>query len=218
MTENMLVLAGAIAVEMGDDWIAEDGYWSSGDAILAGPDGVRFHIRTGGYQIGDDKVRVSGSMPREWIDFTPSPHSDGAPRNPGDINMTLKKSPAAMAREITRRLLPGWTEYFVATRDRKAAHDARDEDIATFGDQLVATIGPAAAVWEWSRHENGRHGRDETPADHPGRDSFRIGRYGDPVRAAVKLSSDGGTVELDIRDRDALASLVEWIAARRDGA
>lgn len=205
MNEQLRKLADAIAVSLGEGWSGSDGR-SSGHAYLDGPDGVRLQLRTGTYQIGNDRLAISGDMPADWHDHAPSRYGEG-PQDPGTITVAISKAPARIAGDITRRLLPGWRTYLAATAENKARSEARDQATQEFGDAFIAALGGRGRWLDDNRHSSRRRQLTEIDA----------GRYGDAIQCRIRIGDEVAIERLQMSRDDALA-FAAWMATRQERA
>jgi len=106
-------LAREVAGHLGPDWSAEDPGDDYPGAYLNGPDQARLYLR--GIWNDATRVQVAGGYPQNHQ--RPAAHS---------ITVALSRGAAAIAREITRRLLPD----YLATLKGVIAENHRDQQAA----------------------------------------------------------------------------------------
>lgn len=180
MGMNVFMIAAEVATELGEEWAAKVGAWGDDDAFLVGPDDMSVHVR----RLADSpQLSIGGRLPDGWHDYAPSRYDSDAPRNP-DINVTSKKTPAQIAGDITRRLLPGYTAYLDATRKRKADRDAHYDSVAAHGDRLILLSGGKA---KWDDPNRGRYSGKTQPLTEISLRGVPGVSYG-----SVRIHGDGG--------------------------
>jgi hypothetical protein len=180
-TMPIAVLSAALVAELGEGWSLDTERSMSHGCFLDGPDDVRLFARDvdmaclRGKELG--KVEVSGCYP------------DDATKLIYDletlkIGVSGRRSPAALARDITRRLVPDVAAEMVEVNEHLARHKAAREARHSRRDQLAATLRGARAHEEvdTATHSSLRHHHDDD------------GSYGDWT-----LSYDGSSVAIDAR-------------------
>jgi hypothetical protein len=130
---NATPWALAVAAELGDQWTARSGNGQS--AHLVGPKGARVHVVMGGYQLAG-RVQLSWRLPRELTEHAPN----GTVTN-RKITVADSTSPRLVARDITRRLLPGLVELLELVTQRKADSDKADVERDAFLDEINSIVG-----------------------------------------------------------------------------
>ena len=119
---KLMALAQAIAEELNaiDDhtWTALNGYTHL--AYIQAADGRRFSLRSTGYrfQLGD-RLEISGSYPRKEGNYGYISSHD----NPPEIGVTSSRPPKALAKDIKRRFLPKFHEFWELAQERKRRHE-----------------------------------------------------------------------------------------------
>jgi len=108
---------------------------------LAHPDGRRLFLRRPWNH--HDRVEISGHYPHSDYYFQPGEHLR--------ITVAIARQPAAIAREITRRLLPGYVQVLAKVRAHLARQAADDTHRAQLAERLARLI-PGASV-----HDDGHH-------------------------------------------------------------
>jgi hypothetical protein len=145
-------LAGKLAAELGGhEWtvMAEERErnYNNSEAYLAGPDGLRVRVEIGCREIKPGRVGLAGVLPDglEW------PRKAEYAR----ITVAASKSPAAMVKDLTRRLLPTLREVRVLAEqehaEREADNAAHAELLATlsgiFGHEVIAETRAHFGAW-----------------------------------------------------------------------
>lgn len=184
----MLHLAQRLAAELGDDWQAEPGGLDDGsDAHLYREGGESIWITCNRYRT-HGRIEIDGAhgilrdyWPRDQKTHRPTEHV---------ITVSASKSPAQTARDIRRRLLPGYREAFAEAAARKRAHDDAEHHRHTLIAAIRCAIGgtPApACVGEdiWFGHRS-------SPLDR--------------LRAEVTVSGASSPVDFDVHVPSALAT------------
>ncbi len=143
---------------------------SEASIILAHPDGRALDI----YPItGTARAAVRGIYPPTRMDIRSWP----------EITVAIARGPRALAAEITRRLLPGYTStYHQLTRHNEADH--ADQQAREAAAQLLAGQLPGAAI---------------SRADPDGITTVRWAGTSSQG-GAIRLSGDGRTASLNLRD------------------
>lgn len=119
--------AEQVALELGDGWIANDGDQLSHLAYLDGPDDARLAIR---YEWNrKHRVAISGYYPDAPYGVVNNDHHS--------ITVNAHRGPETVAKEIRRRLLPG---YLPDLEDAKAAIAKHHADTAA-ANTLAAELG-----------------------------------------------------------------------------
>jgi hypothetical protein len=115
-------------------------------------DNARFYHSDGRYfyvsptWAGPGKLHISGMYPKDGTRCM-SPRDWGAIKysdTPPSINVSASRDPKAIAKDITRRFLPVYTEVFNACVARKTQQDSYRNTQAEAVRQIVAALGPKA--------------------------------------------------------------------------
>lgn len=157
---DALALAPQIARHL-DGFMAvspADGHISRDRCDLRTDDGRRLHLRSNGYQ-QHGRVAISAAMPRardgmHWTAF----YSLREERPKLTITCRMDRGPAAIARDIQRRLLPEYERMLADVRRRIADYDtelSRREDMREFFAQHFGAHIPTDSR---DRVTNGRNG------------------------------------------------------------
>jgi hypothetical protein len=125
--------AQLIAEQLTGEWSASDGP-SSYSATLTGPDGESLFVNIG-WRNEEPKLAISASFNglKEHIPYKA--------KKSHDIGVSKAKSPATVAREIERRLLPDYRVILGQARERKANHDESERITSELLDQFVDILG-----------------------------------------------------------------------------
>lgn len=189
-TTKLPELAKAIAGHM-DGWTAhsEDDGWGGVRAELRHADGRVLHLRAGSRYGGtpEGKLHVSGGWPKDpdgtyripYVSSFNAETATGVHVARNGINLSMEKSPAVIAKEITRRYLPAYT---AAWAEMKGASDKAHE-------HTTETETTAAAV---ASLLGGRLSTNE-----------RAGAWTRTVWSSGRIREakvTGGRVELELRD------------------
>lgn len=168
-------IAFPIAAAMGDGWAADVTTEHMDEMTLTGPQGERLRLRRAGSHhsgAAGRRMSVHGMLPHDLL-----PHSHTADENP-TIGVDSTRPAEQLARDIARRVLPGYHAARQAARCRQVeayAHARIREDRA---DRVAALIGATVStpdsrgnvyVRVGSRHRDEPEARFELRAD-PGRD------------------------------------------------
>jgi len=138
--QQLRELARAIATHLDGFCVQTDS--EIGHAVWLGhPDGRRLFVRRLWNNHG--RIEVSGHYPHSDYYFQPGEHRK--------ITVAMAREPAAIDREITRRLLPGYVQVLAKVQAhiaKRAAGDTRRAELAA----RLATLIPGASV-----HDDGHH-------------------------------------------------------------
>jgi hypothetical protein len=119
---ELMALAQTITEELNaiDDhtWTALNGYTHL--AYIQAADGRRFYLRITGYrfQLGG-RLEISGSYPRKDGNYGYISSHD----NPPEIGVTSSRPPKSLAKDIKRRFLPKFHEFWELALERKRRHE-----------------------------------------------------------------------------------------------
>jgi hypothetical protein len=95
-------------------------YWQT----LAGPDGAQLHL---GYDDHRGRLEIGGVYPRDGSSIYPWNDQD----RPGDITISARRDPQAIAKDIQRRFLPAYLAAYLKGLEMlhkaKAYQDAKKE-------------------------------------------------------------------------------------------
>jgi hypothetical protein len=140
-----ITTAREIAAHMPDGWKAKAPADLDNGVYLDGPDNVRIQITDADHR--GTRYEINGRPTREESRQS-SYELDGKKfRTARDgITASAAKTPAQIAGEITRRLLPAYLPYLAALRERLNASNAADDRVATYRDALLAAIGTAGSA------------------------------------------------------------------------
>ena len=126
----------AVVAALGTGWTVQPSHWGNESHIrLFGPRGQRPHAHGGGYQMAG-RVALSWDIPSELS--THAPYEMATHKR---ITVSADKAPTVVARDITRRLLPGLLELLARLRDRKAASDKAAAETAAYLAELAGILG-----------------------------------------------------------------------------
>lgn len=178
MHQAVSVIARAIATELGEQWRVDPGCWGESDAVLRSATNEGIHLQS---IDGQRRFALSGErgvpqedLPRHWP-WSPGTHN----RIAHEITVSATKSPAQIAKDIERRLLPDYRISLAQARVNKRASDEKDAAevplVRRLAEILHATIAPAQS--------------------HRG---LRIGQYGEGVMAGDAAVYDD-VVEFQLR-------------------
>jgi hypothetical protein len=143
LTTDALALATRVADHMRRDlsrWSAVGDVDGDGHRVLSGAtlkrdvDGAEIHVRVGGYR-NEGRVTFRAGWPR---------FRDGTayvPREYLSIKCSARRAPAALAREIERRLLAAYDPAYREALDYVRASDAAAGEAARAAERLAAAIG-----------------------------------------------------------------------------
>ena len=146
-------LAAEVARELGEGW-SVDRQWDANGRMLDHTDGRRLHICTASWP-GNlaGRVIVSGDLP-----YRPGQYIEPGSRT--EITVAKERGAAVIAREINRRLMPGYTEVLAKLRGRNAAEDAAYECQAALAAKVRAIFGLAEPeLTDWQLEHVKRQGQ-----------------------------------------------------------
>jgi hypothetical protein len=178
-------------------------------AWLEHADGRRLFLRRQGTQGG--RVEIRGAFPDSDCPFEPG-------ERPRPITVAAGRSPAAVASEISRRLLPGYTQVLARVQARIARQAADHQSRVRVAERLAAII-PGATVRDDGRQVVTVHW--SAPARSIGSGDIELRKAG----ALARLEADSLPVATIERPAAVLADLAATIpgreppgqAARREG-
>lgn len=130
-----MTMARAVAKELGEGWSVADGAIQE-SAYLAGPDDAQLFIRHGGYQL-QGRISIHATAAPELLRQLASWRSD---EKLPTITVADTTAPAKIAREIQRRLLPGYWPLLATLRERKTSNDDYNNRRETLAAQLCSLI------------------------------------------------------------------------------
>lgn len=139
---DLLTLAHDVAHELDGDWTATDEHPDYPGVYLTGPDGAKVYLRFQGYR---EYIRldISTSDPEDVraarIALGGSTYSYGIERR--EISVAWGRGAKVTAREITRRLLPGYAEQVGTVRERLARDTAAASSAQANADAIAAVLG-----------------------------------------------------------------------------
>jgi len=156
---NLETIAPQIAAALGDGWDTdpqsdESNSYRDRCATLVHPSGRKLylnkHTREKRISVGCGWLYVDGRQmyPRDYMT------RDAWDKAVTSINVGLAKSPEQMAKDITRRLLPGYAEMWAALEQR------RDEQLRTHVEavDLARAIASALGKEDWDVEKRMRDG------------------------------------------------------------
>lgn len=159
-------LAAQVAIALGPGWSAEHGSGVARHATLRGPDQQCLHLAHG----DDSHRRSEHGRIRITTDYGDLARHLNTDEGRHHITVTAARTAAAIAAEITRRLLPEHQALLTRCRDR-----ARDEDLArTRRASLLTELHHLLA-----------------PATPVGADRLRFGSVDDPVSGDLRVRYSG---------------------------
>lgn len=155
---DIALLAKQIAGELGEGWSGGPGHHNY-DAFLIGPNDERLQLRDENWRNRQPgRLYILGSLlhVRNHRVFGPPG---------GEISVRPTRPAADIAREITRRLLPGYREALEENRRRQAAADAQEAAWSQLERQLLEAL-PGARYLEHSRSiTSGSYGENQCDID-----------------------------------------------------
>ncbi len=162
-------------------------------AWLEHPDGRRLFLRRQGVHGG--RVEIRGAFPDSDYPFEPG-------ERPRPTTVATGRSPAAVASQITRRLLPGYAQVLARVPARIASHASR----ARVAERLAAIL-PGATVRDDGRHVVTVHW--SVPARSIGSGEIELRKAG----ALARLEADS----LPVATIELLAAVLADLAAATPG-
>jgi hypothetical protein len=160
-------------------------------AWLEHADGRRLFLRRLGTRGG--RVEIRGAFPQSDYPFEPG-------ERPRPITVAAARSPAAVASEISRRLLPGYAQVHVRVQARIARQAADHQSRVRVAERLAAII-PGASVRDDGQHVVTVHW--SAPARSIGSGDIQLRKAG----ALARLEADSLPVATIERLAEVLASL-----------
>lgn len=117
-------LAEQVAGELGDGWSVAplDGHRPEVKVWLVGPERARLMFGESADYAHRGRLQVAGWSPEEWTAALRDSYTGDLPDNPV-IRLSWDRGAQAIAREITRRLLPGHLEWLAAAAVTVERHD-----------------------------------------------------------------------------------------------
>lgn len=208
MERNELrALAADVAAALGDGWGVET-EWDGSDPAIRHIDGRRLHIHAPQYPHAmRGKITVSGDYP-----YRPGAYIE--PGNRAEIGISASRGAVVIAREISRRLLPDYTERWLKVLAGNAEHAKSVSNLRAVEARFYAALGKPApddsGLPDWRKRERERDTR------------ATIRMYGDGLNGDVELSAYSGdrvSVSLELRSLSVETAL-ELLALLRklDGA
>lgn len=202
-TTHPHTLARAIAANLPTGWQTVETPFDHA-ARIVGPDGVTIHLRVENYGAAAGRLILSGGVP----DGTSYPDADTHGVDTGRITVAADRDPAAIARDVTRRLLPVVVESWATVSDRIARRLNRAATRDTLAAELAGILGSRT----YTR-------RGDVAADLPDRFASTPG-----VRAIafghMAPGYDGESVDVELRgiSPDRARELARLIASWPDAA
>ncbi|MDA3643799.1 hypothetical protein LZ318_11830 [Saccharopolyspora indica] len=143
----VLELARKIAAELGDGWQATEGSAPSNNiARLVHSTGATLHLSTHGWRKSDEgKLGITASLQQygKVTEYREPTHEIKVSYN--------KKTPAQIAQDIKRRLLPNYQKRLAELAELQAQYDEHEAEQEAFIRDLAATLGDAARRSSFSR-------------------------------------------------------------------
>jgi len=175
-TEITRQTAGMVATALGDGWTVDtsENFAEHRDAYMDGPDGARLAL--GPIWNKPDRLEIRGVYPAGARSVYPAPARSV-------ITVDRHRAPDAIAREITRRLLPGYLPE-LARIDERVSHD-----VTAYRARCKATQRLQAAMPGLSED------RDDTPER--GRATLRL-PHKDHAWGDIELWHGGDTVNMSL--------------------
>jgi hypothetical protein len=189
--EEILQLATDVAANLGEGWTVHP-EWDSNGRMIVHTDGRKLHIYApGGYTTRalQGRVIVSGSYP-----YLPGRYTD--PGNHIEITVRADRGAAVIAREITRRVLPEYTERYARVVADNETHAATVRTVREAEAVFCAAIGKPApdysGLTDWQREQRDRDARTSISLHGLTTGYGSVELYGHTpadLRAKVELSS-----------------------------
>lgn len=176
-SNTVMEIATLIAAALGNGWRAEPGYRTDdSDARLRGPDDEDVHLSQAWEYSRRDRLVLSGSLTGELHTRI---HDNVYPYPRHEITVSRSKSAERIARDIQRRLLPGYRATLATARRIQQRHQERTAARDALASELIAALGDVA-----HRTYSGDIGIDD---------------YGRPFGGKVKLSLGEGCAIFTVR-------------------
>jgi hypothetical protein len=179
-----------IAAELPSDWRTVETPYDHG-ARVVGPDGAHFYVRLETYGAQTGRLMFSAGTP-DGADY-----SAGDWHGVDDASMTAAsdRAPAAIARDIVRKLIPGTLARHAEITGRIVRRTARANAVETAARELAGRMGTAAREW-----------RGDWQADTPDGVGYghmapsAYGDAGDDMRVTVELRGIPMARALEVAD------------------
>lgn len=137
---DLLRLAHDTAHALGTDWRAQRDAEDRGRVYLHGPDGLLVQLAYPPHQ-GYARVEASGNTPADVrAAGTQLGNTYGYWVHGHTISVRADRGPAVLAREVTRRLLPGYTAEVATLRTRVAGALANANARQALADELAGIL------------------------------------------------------------------------------
>jgi hypothetical protein len=163
---DLLALAHEVATALGPGWVAESGYMVKAHAVLYGPDQQILYITH-----GDDSHRRSDhGRVRIRAAYGELVRHLGPSEGGHVITVAATRPPAAIAADITRRLLPDYEQTLGLCRTRARADALRLAARRRTLESLCQQLAPAQIVRG---------------------DRVRFGQSGDAIRGEIRVLFSG---------------------------
>jgi hypothetical protein len=186
-------LAADVAQFLGEGWGVDPDFDANG-RMLDHTDGRRLHIYTTGWPGNlTRRVIISGSLP-----YRPGQYIEPGSRT--EITVAAERGAAVIAREITRRLMPGYIDALAKVRARNATEDAAWESQAALAAKVRGIFGLYEPdMQDWQMEQVKRNGI-----------TVSLHRFG---YGSVRPNHDGTSAKLEVTlPADQLVQVLDLLA------
>lgn len=141
-SNTVMKIATLTAAALGNGWRTEHGYSTDdSDARLCGPDDEDIHMSQAWEYSRQDRLVLSGSLTGELRTHI---HDNVYPYPRHEITVSRSKSAERIARDIERRLLPGYRATLATARRIQRRHQERTAARDALAAELIAALGELA--------------------------------------------------------------------------
>lgn len=169
--DDIVKLGARVAAQLGPGWQATPGPFDT-TATLLHPDGRRLRMDE-----SQGRVYVRGQYPDG-----PTPYQTSDPR----ISAAISRGPAAIAADITRRLLPTYEEQMAEVRRFQEEEKRRRQKLEQATRRILVLL-PGSYIRDFER------------TNHDITVRWNLGATLDDGRAEIRLTGDGSSAELWLR-------------------
>lgn len=190
---DLYALADSVAAELskldGHAWervtTHEDDYRHAGQIARVDDPAVMLWIHGRGWTHDPTKVEIHGDYPRtETGEYIYIDHEDRTKKNP-EIRVSWARGADVVAREISRRLLPGYLERLTKVRERVAETDNREALRKQLAETFAASIGSTA---RHDRHDSRIYQSNGPTWEVQGDRFYIVHRVGMTLEQATKVA------------------------------
>ena len=162
-------IAAFVAYALGEGWSADtsDAVAEHHGAYIDGPEGARLWLALGGLNYGrdDDRLTIRGNYPSTRQRYRNGWSKSYGETRTDEISVARDRDPAVIAREIRRRLLPGYLGMLADAVRVNAEVEARADKAQRLRADLADRLGKGTRVDE---------ARGEVSTPYYGSDSTKV--------------------------------------------